>query len=599
MLHLGEPLNEYVSRRDRWSQQKIARDAEFRSTGNWRLVLAAIILFLVWLVVGPRLIAPWWLLLPIIVFIWLAVRLNRSRHSKIRASRALRYYESGLARLDDRWAGAGNDGERFRSNDHVYANDLDVFGKGSLFELLSTTRTAPGDAVLARWLRAPSDPQELPGRQEAIRELTPNLTLREDLAILGEDVRASIDNELLERWGVAPAVAFPPTARALALVLALSTIATGLLFLAGVLRLWPFAAVLAVNLILGAIFRKRVDLVLSSVEATGPDLCLERYLVERIEREPFHSDALLHIQHRLRIDGLNPSRHLRRLERWIELVDSSEHMLIRSLGVLVLWKQQIAMGVENWRRQYGRYIAGWLDAVAEFEALQSLASLAYERPLWTLPEFAEGTQPIFTAEGLQHPLLPPSRCIANDVSVGGDDHRLLIVSGSNMSGKSTLLRAIGLNTVLAWAGAPVAAKSLRLSRLQTAASIRIVDSLQEGRSRFMAEILRIRQIVDLTDRSTPVLFLLDELLSGTNSHDRLIGATAVVKGLVQRGAIGLVTTHDLALAYMENDFGSHGANFHFDDQIVNGQIEFDYRLKPGVVEHSNALELMRAVGLPL
>ena len=248
-------------------------------------------------------------------------------------------------------------------NDHVYANDLDVFGQGSLFELLSTTRTAPGDAVLARWLRAPSDPQELPGRQEAIRELTPNLTLREDLAILGEDVRASIDNELLERWGVAPAVAFPPTARALALVLALSTIATGLLFLAGVLRLWPFAAVLAVNLILGAIFRKRVDLVLSSVEATGPDLCLERYLVERIEREPFHSDALLHIQHRLRIDGLNTSRHLRRLERWIELVDSSEHMLIRSLGVLVLWKQQIAMGVENWRRQYGRYIAGWLDAV--------------------------------------------------------------------------------------------------------------------------------------------------------------------------------------------------------------------------------------------
>ena len=182
----------------------------------------------------------------------------------------------------------------------------------------------------------------------------------------------------------------------------------------------------------------------------------------------------------------------------------------------------------------------------------------------------------------------------NDVTVGGD-HRLLIISGSNMSGKSTLLRAIGLNTVLAWAGAPVAAKSLRLSRLQTAASIRIVDSLQEGRSRFMAEILRIRQIVDLTSEPLPVLFLLDELLSGTNSHDRRIGAHRHHQQVwSRRGAIGLITTHDLALTGMESDLGAHAANLHFDDQIINGQIEFDYQLKPGIVERSNAIELMQA-----
>jgi hypothetical protein len=557
-----------------------------------------VIAFLAWLAAGPHLISPWWLLLPVAGFIWLAIRLNRTRFLKTRAARALRFYESGVARLDDRWAGAGNDGERFRSNDHVYANDLDLFGKGSLFELISTTRTAAGDAVLAGWLRAPSDREALAGRQEAIRELTPNLNLREDIALLGEDVRASIDDEVLERWGSAPPVVFPPFARVLALVLSLSSITTGVLFLSDVLRLWPFAAVLGLNFILVALFRKRVDLVLTSVEATGPDLRLERYLLERIEREPFQVAALRGIQERLCTDGINSSRRLHHLERWIELVDSSEHMLIRTVGPVVLWRQQIAMGVEAWRRESGRYIAGWLGAVAEFEALQSFASLAYERPSWTLPEFTGDAQPVFEAEALKHPLLPPARCVANDVAFGGD-RRLLIVSGSNMSGKSTLLRAIGLNTVLAWAGAPVAAESLRLSRLQTAASIRIVDSLQEGRSRFMAEILRIRQIVDLTAEPAPVLFLLDELLSGTNSHDRLIGATAVVKGLVERGAIGLVTTHDLALAGMESDLGAHAANFHFDDQIVSGQIEFDYRLKPGVVEHSNAIELMRAVGLPL
>jgi hypothetical protein len=598
LAYTGEPLNEYLLRRDGWSQQKIAREREFRSIGNWRLAVAAVIALLAWLAAGPHLVAPWWLLLPLGLFVWLAILLNRTRYSKTRAARALRFYESGLARLDDRWAGAGNDGERFRSNDHVYANDLDVFGKGSLFELISTTRTAAGDAVLARWLRAPSQRPTLAGRQEAIRELTPNLNLREDIALLGEDVRASIDDEVLERWGSAPGVFFPPFARVLALLLALSSITTGVLFLANMLRLWPFAAVLGLNFILVAAFRKRVDLVLASVEATGPDLRLERYLLERIEREPFQIAALRSIQERLRTDGINSSRRLQRLERWIELVDSSEHMLIRTLGSVVLWRQQIAMGVEAWRRESGRYIAGWLGAVAEFEALQSLASLAYERPSWTLAEFAGDTEPLFEAEALKHPLLPPSRCIANNIAVGGD-RRLLVVSGSNMSGKSTLLRAIGLNTVLAWAGAPVAAKSLRLSRLQTAASIRIVDSLQEGRSRFMAEILRIRQIVDLTAEPSTVLFLLDELLSGTNSHDRLIGATAVVKGLVERGAIGLVTTHDLALAGIESDLGAHAANFHFDDQIVNGQIEFDYRLKPGVVERSNAIELMRAVGLPV
>jgi len=192
--------------------------------------------------------------------------------------------------------------------------------------------------------------------------------------------------------------------------------------------------------------------------------------------------------------------------------------------------------------------------------------------------------------------LPESRSVPNDLAFTGD-LKLLIVSGSNMSGKSTLLRAVGLNCVLAWAGAPVAARRLRLSPLQIGASIRVTDSLLDNRSRFFAEISRIRQIVDLTKKNRPVLFLLDELLSGTNSHDRRIGAAAIIHKLIQSQAIGLVTTHDLALAHIQQDLNGSAQNVHFDDRIVSGQIEFDYRLKPGVVTHSNALELMRAVGL--
>ena len=229
------------------------------------------------------------------------------------------------------------------------------------------------------------------------------------------------------------------------------------------------------------------------------------------------------------------------------------------------------------------------------EALSSLATFAFERPQATFPELVSAG-PMFEADGIRHPLMNPKTCVPNDVRLGGDG-RLLIVSGSNMSGKSTLLRSIGLNAVLAWAGAPVTADRLRISPVAVGASIRVIDSLQDGRSRFYAEITRLRQIVDLTAGDRPPLFLLDELLSGTNSHDRRVGAEAVVRALVERGAVGLITTHDLALTAVASTLDGRATNVHFDDRIDDGRISFDYKLKPGIVEHSNALELMRAVGL--
>ncbi|MGH9661878.1 MAG: MutS-related protein, partial [Bryobacteraceae bacterium] len=229
----------------------------------------------------------------------------------------------------------------------------------------------------------------------------------------------------------------------------------------------------------------------------------------------------------------------------------------------------------------------WLDAAGEIEALGSLAGYAYERPADPFPEIVEGGAPVFEAEALGHPLLSGERCVRNDVRLG-----FLLVSGSNMSGKSTLLRSVGVATVMAMAGAPVRAGRLRLSPVAVGASIRTVDSLQGGASRFYAEITRLRHIVDLASGPRPVLFLLDELLHGTNSHDRLIGAEGIVRGLLARGGIGLVTTHDLALTHI-----AEGANVHFQDSIENGRMVFDYKLRPGVVTKSNALELMRSVGL--
>jgi DNA mismatch repair ATPase MutS len=239
----------------------------------------------------------------------------------------------------------------------------------------------------------------------------------------------------------------------------------------------------------------------------------------------------------------------------------------------------------------------WLDAVGEIEALSSFAGYYYEHPLDIFPEFSADS-PLLEGEGLCHPLLAEGVAVPNDVSLG-KDLRVLVVSGSNMSGKSTLLRTVGVNAALAQAGAPVRAQRLRLSHVSIGASIRVQDSLQAGASRFYAEITRLRQIMEKAANDPPVLFLIDEFLHGTNSHDRRIGAEAIVKGLVERGAIGILTTHDLALAHIADALAAPARNVHFEDHLEDGKMTFDYRMRPGIVEKSNAIALMRSVGLEI
>jgi DNA mismatch repair ATPase MutS len=297
----------------------------------------------------------------------------------------------------------------------------------------------------------------------------------------------------------------------------------------------------------------------------------------------------------LRLAGEPPSRRLAELGRLLAWLDSRDNLYFKPIAPLLLVTTRTALAVEAWRRAAGPALGGWLAAVGELEAVASLAGYAFENPADPFPEVVEAG-PLFDAAGLGHPLLPEDRCVRNDLRLDGE-LRLLVVSGSNMSGKSTFLRAAGVNAVLAQAGAPVRANRLRLSPLAVGATLRVQDSLQEGKSRFYAEISRLRKIVELTEGPLPVLFLLDEILHGTNSHDRRIGAAAVVRALLKRPAVGLVTTHDLALTEIAARLAPHAANVHFADEVTGGELHFDYRLRPGPVQHSNALALMRAVGL--
>jgi DNA mismatch repair ATPase MutS len=333
------------------------------------------------------------------------------------------------------------------------------------------------------------------------------------------------------------------------------------------------------------------------VEEAAHELGLLSEVLLTLERETFHCPLLGRLRASLDADGGPPSRQLARLKRLVEYLDSRDNVFVRVAELFILWTPHWALQVEEWRRRSGPAVRRWLDATGEIEALSSLASHAFEHPADAFPEFAETAAPWLQAEGVAHPLIPEARAVRNDVSLG--PHCLLVVSGSNMSGKSTLLRTLGTNVVLALAGAPVRARRMTLAPLAVGASIRITDSLQGGVSRFYAELLRLRQIVDLTAGPLPVLFLIDEIFHGTNSHDRRIGAEALVRGLLKRGACGLVTTHDLALAGIVESLGGQGANVHFEDHLENGQIRFDYLMRPGVVRKSNALELMRSVGLEI
>ncbi len=588
------PRDEYARRRARRRSESARCRRLHHRIGNARLALFLSAAALAWLAFGSQAVSPWTLLLPAFAFGLLVLWHGRVLRNLERFQRAAAFYERGLARIEERWGDQGEPGDRYDDDSHPYARDLDLFGRKSLFQLLSGARTLGGERTLAAWLKTPAPLEEILSRQAAVRELRPGVDLREDLALFGADTGAAVHPDLLVAWARAGRRLAPGPARILAPVLAILTaVSLGIWGIRGE-ALWFFLMLLS-ELVLVYRLRRSVGPVIMEAEKACRDLALLARLLGRLEQEEFHSRRLRRLRAAMDRRGAPPSKIIARLDRLVVLVDSRRNQLFAPFAFILLWDIQLAYFIEDWRRRFGPSIPGWLDAVSELEALSSLAGYAYEHPGDPFPELCDRA-PCFEAEDLGHPLLGASRCVPNDIRLGAET-RVLLVSGSNMSGKSTLLRTVGVNAVLALAGGPVRARRLCISPMALGASIRIHDSLEEGTSRFYAEITRLKQLVLLAEGPVPLLFLLDELLGGTNSHDRRIGAEAIVRGLVGRGAVGLVTTHDLALARIAENMPPRALNVHFEDRIVNGRITFDYRLKPGVIRKSNALELMRSVGL--
>jgi hypothetical protein len=590
----NEPAAEYRRRLE-------ARQGEIRRLemlhlryGNVRLLLAVIAVVLAWWAFRLHWISPWWLAVPVAAFAVVAVFHAKVLRARRRALRAVEVYHRGLARIEDRWMGGGQQGERFRNAHHLYAADLDLFGTGSLFELLSTARTRMGEDALATWLLSPSPVDAIHHRQAALAELRSHLDLREDLAVLGEGAGTGVAPEVLLQWAESPQEMRKPWLRWLAPLLMVVAMGAAVAW-----AVWgtylPLLAVVAVEGSLMVGMRRELQAIFSSTEGAFENLDLLSGMMARLERQEFHSERLQALQRALTSHTVNGSEAIARLRTLVDLIDSRDNWFVKILDWPLMYSVLVAMKSEAWRRQHGTAVRGWLDATGEMEALLSLAAYHYEHPDDPFPEFVEGT-PYVQGEALGHPLIAAARCVRNDVGLDGET-RAILVSGSNMSGKSTYLRTVGVNTVLAMAGAPVRARRFQLTPLQVGASIQVNDSLQEGSSRFYAEITRLRRIYDLAAETPPLLFLLDELLQGTNSNDRRIGAEGVLRGLLERGAIGILTTHDLALTEMNGLPEGALKNMHFQDDLENGRMRFDFRLRPGVITKSNGLELMRSIGL--
>jgi MutS domain V len=561
---------------------------------NLRVLVFLVAAVVAWLASAGSL--SWgWILLPIVGYVGLVAYHVRLFRAIRRADRGVVYYERGLERIEGRWAAQGEDGARFTDDSHPFAADLDLFGPGSLFQRLNTARTTAGETTLAGWLKRPqARPEAIRDRQAAVADLASRLDL-------GDDVRVGLDAEALVKWGESPGLL--PDRRLRHLARALGLIAAACLagWLLGIetgeqpLFAYAFFATILAELVLWFPLRKRLKHVLAPIDTRAAELDLLAGLLRRLETEEFTSPTLRALREDLAGEGDRPSARIARLARLVRRLDGTRNPMVAPFSAMLMTPTRLAFAVEDWRLRSGHAIAGWIDAVGRIEAFGSLGAYAFENPDDPYPEIVDDGA-VFDAEAIGHPLIPPERSVRNTLRLGGD-LRVLIVSGSNMSGKSTLLRTVGINAVLAMVGGPVKAGQLRLSPLELGATLRVQDSLQAGASRFYAELTRLRQVVGLAGGSFPLLFLLDEIFHGTNSDDRRVGAGGVVRGLLDRGAIGLVTTHDLALTVIADGLAPRAANVHFSDRFEDGRLVFDYTMKPGVVEHSNALALMRAVGL--
>lgn len=489
-------------------------------------------------------------------------------------------------------------GIEFAEGAHPYTGDLDIFGKNSLFALINRCFSPEGSARLANWLKFPSGREEILIRQETVKEIAPLVSFREQFGSYGKaGIKTGKELQSISSWFKTLRETHVPAYQGF--IAWISGLAALLILIASLNGLeWEYVFIpVAVNLILLASSRKQIVALMEQSE--GKTFLLESlaHNLEQIEKQEFNSKLALQLQSSLKKEYAPASALLKKLAGNFNMLDYSRNPYFYLVGnFLFAWDIHWMASINKWKNRYLDSTAVWIDTGSTMEALTSLAGTSY---LWedsTYPHITESDGLILEGEKFKHPLIFSTERTANSFSIKGKGNAV-IITGSNMSGKSTFQRTLGVNMVLAYAGGPVLAENMKVSIMQIFTSMRTADSLQENTSSFYAELKRLKKMMDLFDKKLPVFYLLDEILKGTNSADRHAGCEALMKQLIHMNGMGLIATHDLELTSLEESFPEKVSNFHFSSEVKNGNLYFDYKLKEGVCKSFNALELMRKTGI--
>jgi hypothetical protein len=595
----------YRQRRERYAAERQQEARRWDFVANGRLaVIALALLFVGWGVLAqsaPILVAAAAPLAAFFVLLVVHARLDRRR-------RELRLLEQINAeaelRVRRQWDGLPVRHRARAPHGHAYADDLDLFGRASLFQLLDAVGGGLAEPVVAAWLLAPASLAEARRRQEAVRELAPQVDLRERLEFLSRAAAEAQPNlDALLAWAEGPAWLagrrwLLPLSRVVIIALWLAIVAQASGLVAGPIWL-PF---LGVALFIAATAGRDAHRIVATVRDSAEPLRWYTEALATTRAAGWRSPLLKGLAERLRASGTPADRELARLYRIGNSAVPRSAMLYPLVQALTLWDLQLLDVLERWQQRCGGHLREWLAAEAEIEAVAAFAGLAHDNPEWAFPDLREEAERV-EGRAVGHPLIADAVRVPNDVRVGPAG-TFLLVTGSNMSGKSTYLRSIGVNVVLALAGAPVCARSFALPKVRVWTSMRVQDSLEAGVSFFMAELARLKQVVDAADAAPPderVLYLLDEILLGTNTAERQVAARHLLAHLLASGAIGAVSTHDLTLAAAP-ELSAAAERVHFRELIEQGEngpeMRFDYLLRPGLASSTNALRLLELVGLP-
>lgn len=494
-----------------------------------------------------------------------------------------------------------DEGREFIDAGHPYSYDLDLFGRKSLFQALGRTCTHIGKQTLATWMQHHlTEKTAIETRQESIRDMSRRMEFREAFRVTGSINRgADSDEEEISRWSQTPSVLQHLWWVKLCLWavpgINILLLALGLLH---ILSLSWFGMMFTVFVILSFGLIQRVTLI---QESYGKKLkTLNRYarLITLAKGETWQAPALRELTDKLDIDGHSPAEALTQLSKELDRLDLRNNQLLYVIleGSMFFQLRQIVR-IERWKARYGKYLMGWLEAVGELDALCSLGTFAYNHPAYTYPTITN--QPFcFLARNMGHPLMPEAQCVKNDATIPSRPY-FLIITGANMAGKSTYLRTIGVNYLLACMGCPVCCESLTLYPAQLITSLRTTDSLSDNESYFFAELKRLKRIIDLLDEGQELFIILDEILKGTNSADKQKGSLDLIRQFMRLKADGIIATHDLLLGTLADQFPEYIRNYCFEADIKDNELTFSYRLREGVAQNMNACFLMRKMGITI